>query len=76
MRTPTPADLADVCGIIVETLVRYKLIEHALILLDDVDLLEAYVSPERNARAERSLLADAINRDAVTVFSSTPAFPS
>ena len=29
--------------------------------MDDVDLLEGYLSPVRNARSQRSLLADAIN---------------
>ena len=60
LRPPTPADLAEVCGIMAETLLRRKLIRHILILMDDVDLLEGYVSPDQNARAERSLLAEAI----------------
>jgi hypothetical protein len=60
LRPPTPIDLAEVCGVIVETLLNLKLIQHALILVDDADLLEAYITPEQNARDQRSLLADAL----------------
>ena len=61
VRPPTPADLADVCGIMAETLLRHGLIKHVLVLLDDIDLLETYQSPQQNARVQRSLLADAIH---------------
>lgn len=61
LRPPTPADLAAVCGIMVETLLAFKLINHCLVLVDDVDLLETYKSPSENARHERSILAMALD---------------
>lgn len=61
LRPPTPSDLAAVCGIMVETLLALKLINHALILVDDIDLLETYKSPTENARHERSVLAMALD---------------
>jgi hypothetical protein len=60
LRPPTAVDLAEVCGIMAETLLRHKLVSHVLVLMDDVDLLEGYVSQQQNARRQRSLLADAI----------------
>jgi hypothetical protein len=60
LRPPTAADLADVCGIMVETLRRQRLVRHVLVLMDDVDLLESYVSPQQNAKYQRSLLGQAI----------------
>src|SRR5262249_51764653 len=53
VRSPTPTDLADICGIIAETLLRNGLIRHMLVLLDDIDLLETYQSPQQNARVQR-----------------------
>ena len=50
LRTPTALDLAEVCGIMAETLIRQKLVRHILVLMDDVDLLEGYVSQEQNGR--------------------------
>jgi hypothetical protein len=61
LRPPTPLDLAQVCGIMIEALLRLRLINHALILVDDVDLLEGYASPQQNAREQRSLLAEALD---------------
>jgi hypothetical protein len=61
LRPPTPLDLAEVCGIMVEVLLRFKLLKHALILVDDVDLLEGYVSAQQNARQQRSVLAAALH---------------
>jgi hypothetical protein len=60
LRTPTAADLADVCGIMAETLLRHGLVRHVLVLMDDVDLLESYVSPQQNAKHQRSLLGQAV----------------
>lgn len=60
LRPPTALDLAEVCGIMIQTLLQRKLVRHVMILMDDVDLLETYLSPERNARVQRTLLADAI----------------
>ncbi len=55
-------DLAEVCGIILETLLTVKRINHALILVDDIDLLETYQSPTRNARQQRSILGQALDQ--------------
>lgn len=61
LRDPTPLDLADLCGIMVETLLRLKLVEHVLFLIDDVDLLSGYVNEKQNAKIERSILASALD---------------
>ena len=61
LREPTPIDLAQVCGIMVEALLRFTTTNHVLILVDDVDLLEAYSGPQQNGRVERSILADALH---------------
>lgn len=61
LRPPSALDLAEVCGIMIETLLGLKLIQHALILADDIDLLEGYVSAQQNARQQRSLLAHALD---------------
>lgn len=60
LRPPTPADLAEVCGIMAEALVVQGLVQHVLVLLDDFDLLDNYISPEENAKKERAILADAV----------------
>lgn len=60
LRPPTPGDLADVCGIMIETLLALRRINHALILVDDIDLLEAYQSATQNARQQRSILGQAL----------------
>ena len=60
LRNPTPRDLAELCGIMAETLLDLKLIDHLLILVDDIDLLEAYISVEHNGRLQRSFLSDAL----------------
>jgi hypothetical protein len=61
LRPPTPLDLAEVCGIMVETLLRLGRLRHALILVDDVDLIEGYISSQQNARQQRSVLAEALS---------------
>ncbi len=61
LRPPTPLDVAEVCGIMVETLLRLQLLKHALLLIDDVDLLEGYVNPQQNARQQRTILANALD---------------
>lgn len=62
LRPPTPGDLADVCGIMIETLLTLHRINHALILVDDIDLLEAYQSATQNARQQRSILGQALDQ--------------
>jgi hypothetical protein len=62
LRPPTPGDLAEVCGIMLETLLTVKRINHALILVDDIDLLETYQSPTQNARQQRSILGQALDQ--------------
>jgi hypothetical protein len=61
LRAPVALDLAEVCGIMVEALLRLQLVKHALILVDDVDLLEGYVSAQQNARQQRPVLAAALH---------------
>lgn len=61
LRQPTPSDLAEICGIMAETLLRHSLVRHVLVLMDDVDLLESYISPVQNAKMQRSLLGQAIH---------------
>jgi hypothetical protein len=61
LKAPTAATLAEVCGVMVEALLRHKLVRHLLVLVDDVDLLEGYQSPQQNARVQRSLLAEALD---------------
>jgi hypothetical protein len=60
LKPPTATTLAEVCGVLVDNLLRRKLIRHLLVLVDDVDLLEGYRSEQQNARVQRSLLADAL----------------
>jgi hypothetical protein len=61
LRAPVALDLAEVCGIMVEALLRLRLVKHALILVDDVDLLEGYVNAQQNARQQRPVLAAALH---------------
>jgi hypothetical protein len=60
LKPPTASTLAQVCGVMVELLLRHKLIRHLLVLIDDVDLLEGFKSSEQNGRIQRSLLAEAL----------------
>ena len=60
LRNPTPRDLAELCGFMAETLVRFKLADHVMILVDDVDPLEGYTDPGRNGDIQRSVLAGAL----------------
>jgi hypothetical protein len=60
LKPPTAQTLSEVCGVMVDTLLRHKLISHLLVLVDDVDLLDySSDSPER-ARGQRMLLTDAL----------------
>jgi hypothetical protein len=60
IRQPSPKDCADFVGIMVDTLVRLGLLNHLLLLLDDVDLLEGYAPTEQSGRLERSILTGAL----------------
>ncbi len=60
LKPPTPERLAEVCGVIVEKLMQYKLAEHLLVLVDDVDLLDYSAASPQQARVQRSLLTDAL----------------
>lgn len=62
LRPPSPRDLAEYASVMIDTLLRLRLLSHALILVDDVDLLEGYVDPQRNARIQRSILSEALDR--------------
>ena len=44
----------------VDTLWRLTRMSHSLFLVDDVDLLEGYLDPDRNAQVQRSILSDAL----------------
>lgn len=57
---PTPEQLAEYCGLIIDVLIRLDRLDHCLILVDDVDLLEGYVEPTKDTRLQRSLLARAL----------------
>jgi hypothetical protein len=46
----------------VDTLVRAGLLDHVLVLIDDVDLLEGYSDPSRNGKIQRSVLCDALSQ--------------
>lgn len=54
---PSPELLAELCASMVDTLVAVGLLDHVLILADDVDLLGEYEDPNNNARKERIILA-------------------
>ena len=60
LRHPTESDLAEFCGLMADALVQFRLVDHILLLIDDVDLLEGYVNKEQNARCQRSLLSEAL----------------
>jgi hypothetical protein len=60
LKPPTAQTLAEVCGVMVETLMRHKLAEHLLVLVDDVDLLDYAAPSPQQARVQRSLLTDAL----------------
>jgi hypothetical protein len=60
LRPPGVSDLACYCGVMVDTLWRQGLVREVVILVDDVDLLEGYQSPDHNGQRERSILADAL----------------
>ena len=60
LRPPSPVLLAEVCGTIVDTLHRAGLLDHLLILVDDVDLLAPYEDPEHTGRATQAHLAAAL----------------
>jgi len=60
LRPPNAVDMAEYCGIMIDTLMNLKLLNHLLILIDDIDLLEGYVDQTRNATKQRSQLSQAI----------------
>ena len=60
LRQPHARDFAQYCAIMVDALVRANQVDHVLILVDDVDLLEAYLNERRNGDIQRSILTDAL----------------
>jgi adenosyl cobinamide kinase/adenosyl cobinamide phosphate guanylyltransferase len=61
-RQPSISDLIGYCSDIIELLAWFKRLDHILILVDDVDLLEGYRNPEQNGATQRNRLTDALIR--------------
>lgn len=57
---PTAKELAEKCGLILDTLKRLGLLDHILILVDDVDLLDRAPQRELPRRDQCSELTDAL----------------
>src|SRR5262249_41843285 len=60
LKAPTAEMLAELCGVIIETLMGLKLADHLLVLVDDVDLLDPTAPTAQQARVQRSLLTSAL----------------
>jgi hypothetical protein len=60
LRPPSALLLAEACGVIVDALNRAGLLDHVLVLVDDVDLVARYNSPQDNGRVSQSELATAL----------------
>jgi hypothetical protein len=60
LKLPNALTLAEVCGVMVENLRKRDFIDHVLILVDDVDLLDYQSDKPDAARMQRSLLAEAL----------------
>src|SRR5260370_20061989 len=52
--------LAELCGIMLETLMALHLADHLLVLVDDVDLLDPTAPTAQQARVQRALLTAAL----------------
>jgi|GEM_PF-6795601 len=60
LKPPTAEMLAELCGIILETLIALGLADHLLVLVDDVDLLDPAAPTAQQARVQRALLTAAL----------------
>lgn len=60
LRQPQARDFAQYCAIMVDALVQAKQLNHLIVLVDDVDLLEPYVDERRNGEMQRSSLTEAL----------------
>src|SRR5205085_8513094 len=60
LKPPTAETLAELCGIMLETLMDLQLTDHLLVLVDDVDLLDPTASTVQSARVQRVLLTSAL----------------
>lgn len=59
-RQPSIDDLTSFCQSIIDTLSWVKLLDHVLILVDDIDLLEGYQDPAHSGQIQRNRLIDAM----------------
>jgi hypothetical protein len=60
LKAPTAEMLAELCGVMLETLMALKLADHLLVLVDDVDLLDLTAPTAQQARVQRALLTAAL----------------
>ena len=60
LKAPTAEMLAELCGVMLETLMALKLADHLLVLVDDVDLLDPTAPTAQQARVQRALLTAAV----------------
>jgi hypothetical protein len=60
LKLPTAEMLAELCGVMLETLIDLKLADHLLVLVDDVDLLDPAAPTAQQARYQRALLTSAL----------------
>jgi hypothetical protein len=60
LHSPNAFDMAEYCGVIINTLIQLELIHHVFVLIDDVDLLVNYENESENGKKQRSELSQAI----------------
>lgn len=60
LRAPDARMLSEYVAMIVDILRRLDKLDHLLVVVDDVDLIESYEDADHNGRIERSVLADAL----------------
>lgn len=60
LRAPDARMLSEYVAMIVDILLRLGVLDHLLVVVDDVDLIESYEDADHNGRIERSVLADAL----------------
>jgi hypothetical protein len=60
LKSPTGETLAELCGVMLETLMDLGLADHLLVLVDDVDLLDPTAPTVQQARVQRAQLTNAL----------------
>jgi hypothetical protein len=60
LKPPTGETLAELCGVMLETLMDLGLADHLLVLVDDVDLLDPAAPTVQQTRVQRALLTNAL----------------